>query len=259
MESLGLTLREKRKNLGLSLEQASADLRIKLQFLEALETEEYELLPDPLYKKIFLKAYADYLGLNFDELLSKFSKKRKKEDEDTEEVESSIENGQTKPQNYIQVLIFLGVILGLLSFLVFLKHKRSDTDFYETPHESKVEEIKTDSTAQILTSDKKEEETKELPPQSEEMILRLEGLDKTWALVLGDEDTLFSGFINKGMKIECRTQNQFNITLGKAWVVEGYLNGEKLKPFAPQGRSIYGRKLNRENYKEYLENSQGER
>jgi cytoskeleton protein RodZ len=258
LESLGLTLREKRKNLGLSLEQVSADLRIKLQFLEALETEEYELLPDPLYKKIFLKAYADYLGLNFEELLNKFSKKEKREEEDTEEVESLMESGQTKPQSYIQILILLGIILGLVSFLVFLKHKKAVTDFCETPPESKVEEIKTDSTTEILTSDKKEE-TKGLSPQSEEMILRLEGLDRTWGLVLGDEDTLFSGFINKGMKIECRARNQFNITLGRAWVVEGYLNGEKLKPFAPQGRSIFGRKLNRENYKEYLENSQGER
>lgn len=258
MENLGSILREKRKSLGLSLEQASAELRIKLQYLEALETEEYELLPDPLYRKIFLKAYAEYLGLNFDELSNKFSQKGKKEEEEKEEIEPKMETVRTKPQNHTQFLIVLGMILGLVCILVFLEHKKPGTDFYEVLPGLKVEDTKTESPAQIPGSEGKGK-TKEASPQSAEMTLSLEGLDRTWALVLGDGDTLFAGFINKGMKVECRTRNQFNITLGRAWVVEGYLNGEKLKPFAPQGKSVFSKKLSRENYLEYLENSPGER
>lgn len=257
MENLGSILRDKRKNLGLSLDQASAELRIKSQYLEALESEEYELLPDPLYVKIFLKAYADYLGLNFDELLSKFSQKEKKE-EGEEETEPKMEAGRTKPQNHTQFLIVLGIILGLLCILVFLEHRKPGTDFYEVSPEVRVEDARTESPSQIPGSEEKGK-TEKASPESAEMILSLEGLDRTWALVLGDGDTLFIGFINKGMKVECRTQNQFDITLGRAWVVEGHLNGEKLKPFAPQGRSVFGKKLSRGNYLEYLENSPGER
>ncbi len=258
MENLGSILREKRKNLGLSLEQASAELRIKLQYLEALETGEYKLLPDPLYRKIFLKAYADYLGLNFDELSNKLSQKERKEEKEKEEVKPKMEAGRVKPQNHTQFLIVLGIILGLVCILVFLQHRKPGTDYYEASPEVRVEDARTESPAQIPGLEEKVK-TEKASPRSAEMILSLEGLDRTWALVLGDGDTLFIGFINKGMRVECRTRNQFDITLGRAWAVEGYLNGEKLKPFAPQGRSVFGKKLSRKNYLEYLENSPGER
>jgi len=260
LENLGSILREKRKGMGMSLEQVSAELRIKLKYIEALEEERYELLPDRLYKKIFLKAYIDYLGLDFEELWNGFSKK-----EEEEEVKPLTEIGRTKKKSHTQLLILVGIILGLLSFLVFLKHKKSDTDFYDTFPESKIEETKTDLSAQKFDSEKFEnesvgkEEVKEFPSQPEEMTLRLEGLDKTWALVLGDGDTLFSGFINSGMKVECKTQNLFKITLGRAWAVKGYLNGKRLRPFGAQGKSIYGREINRDNYKDFLDTIQEKR
>lgn len=252
--------------MGMSLEQVSAELRIKQIYLEALEEERYEFLPAPLYKKIFLKAYIDYLGLNFEELSGRLSRKETREEEEgKEEVELSAEIEWTKKKSYTQILIFIGIILGLVSFLVFLKHKRSDTNTQEMFPESQIEESKTDLPVEENDTDKPDsgligkEEVNEISSQNEEMSLRLEGLDKTWALVLGDGDTLFSGFINGGMKVECKTRSVFSITLGRAWAVTGYLNGNRLKPFGPQGKSIYGRKITRDNYKDFLEGEQAER
>lgn len=61
---IGEALREARSARGLSIEQAAQDTRISLRFLEALEAEEFEELPAPVYVRGFTRSYANYLGLD---------------------------------------------------------------------------------------------------------------------------------------------------------------------------------------------------
>lgn len=108
-------------------------------------------------------------------------------------------------------------------------------------------------TGKLESISPKKEEVKKIPSQPEGMTLRLEGLDRTWAMVIGDGDTLFTGFINNGMQVEYQARDYFKLTLGRAWVVKGYLNGEKLKSFGPKGKSIFGREINKNNYRDFLD------
>jgi cytoskeletal protein RodZ len=61
---LGEWLRQRREELEISLEQAEADTRIRLQYLEALEAENFEALPDQVVGRGFLRNYAAYLELD---------------------------------------------------------------------------------------------------------------------------------------------------------------------------------------------------
>ena len=70
--SLARLLREMRENLGHDLETVSADLRIRLVYLEAIETGRLEDLPGNVYVSGFLRAYSDYLGLNGEEIVHRF-------------------------------------------------------------------------------------------------------------------------------------------------------------------------------------------
>jgi cytoskeletal protein RodZ len=72
---LGEWLRQRREELGISLEQAEADTRIRLRYLEALESEEYDALPDPVVGRGFLRNYASYLDLDPQEAADRFSQK----------------------------------------------------------------------------------------------------------------------------------------------------------------------------------------
>jgi hypothetical protein len=77
MFELGSSLREARVRRGTELAQVAAETRIRMRYLQALEDERFELLPDPVYAKGFLRAYADYLGLDgqlfIDEYNARFS------------------------------------------------------------------------------------------------------------------------------------------------------------------------------------------
>ena len=73
MGELGEMLRKAREAKGLSLEQVEEATKIIRSYLQALEDEEFDRLPAPVYVKGFLKNYASYLGLDPQEVLSLYS------------------------------------------------------------------------------------------------------------------------------------------------------------------------------------------
>jgi len=70
---LGEWLQQRRQELDISLEQAEEATRIRARYLEALETDDFEALPDAVVGRGFLRNYASYLGLNAPEAVSRFS------------------------------------------------------------------------------------------------------------------------------------------------------------------------------------------
>ncbi|HVP35961.1 MAG TPA: RodZ domain-containing protein [Terriglobales bacterium] len=266
MENLGSFLREKRKAKGLSIEQVSDELRIRQTFLEALEEEKYELLPAPLYKKIFLKAYADYLGLNYEEILNKFpvegGKVREKEELLTAPLKIEVRTSESisikkRGINYNSWLVIAGILLGIIIILFFIMNQQISK--YDNETGVSTREVKRGPSLPVSDTGKSEpkpapkEEVKKTASQAKGMTLKLEGLDRTWAMVIGDGDTLFTGFINNGMQMEFQSQEYFKLTLGRAWAIRGYLNGERLKSFGPKGKSVYGREINKYNYRDFLD------
>ena len=70
--SAGGELRQRREALGLDLAGVAAALRIKPPYLMALEAGHPEQLPGAVYAIGFMRAYADYLGLDGGEVLRRF-------------------------------------------------------------------------------------------------------------------------------------------------------------------------------------------
>jgi len=67
--SLGETLRFERKRRGVSLEEMHEVTKIKTDILLALEENNHDLLPAPIFVRGFIKAIAQYLELPEDDLL----------------------------------------------------------------------------------------------------------------------------------------------------------------------------------------------
>ena len=64
MFEIGSALREARERRGLSYSQVEEGTKIRARYIRALEDEDFGVLPGPTYSKGFLRAYADYLGLD---------------------------------------------------------------------------------------------------------------------------------------------------------------------------------------------------
>jgi len=70
--TLGLTLQQARHAKHIKIPSASKKLRIKEEYLEALESGHYYVFPALVYGIGFLRSYAAFLGLNPDEMVERF-------------------------------------------------------------------------------------------------------------------------------------------------------------------------------------------
>ena len=70
--SAGDLLRQQREALRLNLDDVAAALKIKPDYLAALEAGRPDLLPGPTYAIGFVRTYSDYLGLDGSEILRRF-------------------------------------------------------------------------------------------------------------------------------------------------------------------------------------------
>jgi cytoskeleton protein RodZ len=64
MADIGTTLREARMRARIDISEVEARTKIRAKYLRAIENEEWDLLPGPIYVKSFLKTYGDFLGLD---------------------------------------------------------------------------------------------------------------------------------------------------------------------------------------------------
>ena len=69
---IGAILEKKRLEKGLSLKEVEQATKIRTRYLEGLEREDPTSLPDPVYARGFLKTYANFLGLDGEQLSREF-------------------------------------------------------------------------------------------------------------------------------------------------------------------------------------------
>ena len=70
--SFGRYIRAIRIQKGIDLQTVSDALKVTLHKLSLIEAEDHEELPDDIYVKGILRAYADYIGIDADDLLDRY-------------------------------------------------------------------------------------------------------------------------------------------------------------------------------------------
>src|ERR671938_1684532 len=73
---IGALLAKKRREKGLSLKDVEQATKIRTRYLEGLEREDYDMLPDAVYVQGFLKTYANFLGLDGERLSRELKDRR---------------------------------------------------------------------------------------------------------------------------------------------------------------------------------------
>ncbi len=75
MADIGTTLREARMRARIDISEVEASTKIRAKYLRAIENEEWDLLPGPIYARSFLRTYGDYLGLDSRMLVDEFKQR----------------------------------------------------------------------------------------------------------------------------------------------------------------------------------------
>jgi cytoskeletal protein RodZ len=75
MAEIGSTLREARMRARIDITEVETRTKIRAKYLRAIENEEWDLLPGPVYAKSFLRTYGDFLGLDSRMLVDEFRRR----------------------------------------------------------------------------------------------------------------------------------------------------------------------------------------
>jgi len=94
---IGRILEQRRKEKGLSLEEVEQATKIRKRYLDGLEREDYAVLPAGVYAQGFLKTYANYLGLDGEELSRQLKSRRRPRRERGINYNTGPENGFEEP------------------------------------------------------------------------------------------------------------------------------------------------------------------
>ena len=154
-ETIGEILKKKREEFGLDLDRISNDLRIKSQYLLALENNEFQSLPGSAYVIGFIKTYATYLKLDANAIVSQYKQETNKivVEQDLVDDENSLIKDPVINSNHLIIGGFI-VVLGII-FVSLLKNSNQDNNPVTENEDVKVEVSKIEEipSSQNLSSD----------------------------------------------------------------------------------------------------------
>ena len=73
MKEIGESLKEARENMGISIDEAANELKLRPSQIENIENGNMDAFKDIFYLKYFIRDYAKYLGLKYEDLVDEFN------------------------------------------------------------------------------------------------------------------------------------------------------------------------------------------
>lgn len=254
----GAYLQSVRLKKGISIEDVSAQTRIRPGVLKRIEAENESQLPDPVFVKGFIKSVADAIGADPDEAIRRY--RAAKPAESPAVVPPPVEK-TAKPVSVGTLLLAIVVIVALVAAATGFEHWLSGTggDTGDAHTEPLVSETRTPSESpqdppevaippKSQTADPKPSAPTELPPKpasepvvTEEqkndppkLLLRVAADEETWLKVIRDNEKPDEYFLKPGDQLELEAHSVYNLLIGNAGGLQLELNGE---PVQLAGRS----------------------
>ncbi len=163
-KTIGEVLRLARISQGLSLEELQRKTDIQLDLLEALETDNFDKLPNLFYTRSFLRKYAWAVELDENIILDAYDSGSMitYEEVDVDEIElSGRRRSNRKKQSYLPLFYFLVFSLSIIAFVVYYVWNYIQTQPIKTSEASysDVTTTTSDSTTEVTSNNQSTTET----------------------------------------------------------------------------------------------------
>ena len=231
MADIGSTLREARMRARIDITEVETRTKIRAKYLRAIENEEWDLLPGPIYVKSFLRTYGDFLGLDSRLLIDEYKRRYERPSDHemrpisalTHERERAARGPLLPPWAIIGVVLVAVVVVLYLIGTAGNNNKKPTTPTGvhagTTKHKKRKKHHKTTPAATTVKL--------ELVPTGSVYVCLVDGTGKK--LIPGQ---IFSS----GQRIPTETASKLLLTLGNA-SVQMKVNGSSVK-VSPSSSSI---------------------
>jgi transcriptional regulator with XRE-family HTH domain len=144
MATFGEKLKGERENRGVRLDEIAAATKISERYLEALEAGAFERLPTEVFAKGYIRAYAQHIGADADELIKEYERERGRETPGSEDDDKIIQEmsriltvpGESPASRRRRAAVWIAGVLVIVAAVVWLGVRRGPPEPPSRPLES---------------------------------------------------------------------------------------------------------------------------
>jgi hypothetical protein len=251
MGTLGSYLRDARESLGADLREASQETRIALNFLKAIEEDQFSKLPGEVFVKGFLKNYARFLRLPEEEVMRRYAERAAPAPAapaankraavpaappaPAEAAPHRVpEQPAAQPSRAPRIELYLvagGIVIAVIALLLVVLPSRHPARERGAPAPPKA----APAPASLLTS------TLTATRGPDKLYLDIIALEDLWILVRTDTSPQKKAVLKQGETVTWTADERFVLSYGGAGAVKIVLNGKELA--VPAGKDAVVRDL----------------
>ncbi len=235
MADIGTTLREARIRARIDIGEVEARTKIRAKYLRAIENEEWDLLPGPVYVKSFLRTYGDFLGVDSRALVDEYKRRYERPaDQDMRPISSlgrERERRRRRPRlGPVAAVVLVLVVVGVALFFVGSLSKNNNNTS-STPPTASTSARNTTSTSTHTSTTHHAHHRPAPPPKPTTVTLKLVPTSSVYVCVEdGNGKKLIPGLIfASGQTIPIETAKKLMLTLGND-SVQMKVNGKPVTP-----------------------------
>lgn len=262
-DQLGVLFTERRRAMGLKIDEVAEDIKVKPEYLRAIEREEFDRMPTPQYARLFIRAYAERLGFNTSEVYALidvnapelgFTAKVKPGPPPPKEPvlsgplpgtqatypESSKKQSKTA---FIWWAVGLAIVVLVIIGIIIVKWgNRSE------PESSTHVQQPLDPVVSRPAVDEPEEAASEpaVPVQVTTFQLTLRFDRDTWASLTADDDLVENRVFGADEELTASAAESFRVSLGHTVGVTASVDGIPLRPFQEWAVRLEGHLITRD-------------
>ncbi len=238
-ESFGAYLKREREYRHITLDEISRATKIRKYYLDAIERDEYKLLPGEAYLKGFVRCYAKYIGIEPDDAILRLEAYLKQNEARKTPVPVKKSIIKKSKGVYIAIVTAGVLIIALIGII-----KKGGE--IETGQEGEITGlIKNKKESQTILSETQaiQQETKSetsAPPQQkkESLHITIKAREKTWVMVRRDNEKPFDVILWEGDVANWYAEERISLRIGNADGVEITYNGVPLKNLGARGEVV---------------------
>lgn len=226
----GRKLEEARKQLGLSLQEVSDRIRVRREFLEALESMNLKLLPGRAYAIAFLRSYAQLLGLDVAALVDQFQTETALAREDAK---AQIRNPSSKPHAERPWLAAAALLAIAAGFVGWRAMGGNIADPVTPAAEAPVVVPRADQTASVGEA-----------ALAEARVVEIRALEQSWLEARGPDGTVFlSRTLEPGDVYRPDPSPGWTLHARNGGAFEVFVNGSSAGLLGTVGMPVLGRQI----------------
>lgn len=232
---IGRTLREAREEQGRTLAEAARDTRVRADYLEALEEENFGTFGGDVYAKGFLSTYARYLKIDPGPLLERYRRYAQHDDYDTAALASGpvAALAGTPPAWVAWAIVAVLVVGGAVAIVNVFGGRAPDPATEQTaPPQPAASRTETEEPTAEPT------ETASPSPTYEGVNLILAFEERSWISVSVDGETVRETTVEAGEALTFEGREEIQVRFGNAGGVRAELNGEDLGSQGGRGEVV---------------------